>query len=235
MRPIRIFASRAIEPQQGFRLRAAEGPSLGEALGDLLLLRTPPAFLGLLLGYLGFTQLYGRISRMEGPLFDYLWANLPASVNPEDLRSAFNSLPALPSWTHVWPWLLLVAPLGILSLWLHDAVWDHTCLWMLKGLKAPKSFRLTLVAEAEVLKVGVLGAALGLLGDLPWTGSRLTILLLPVAIYFWVLRGYALAAWHGCAVWKGVVATLLHALLMGLFVLGTLAALVILVLSILRP
>ena len=235
MRPAPTFLSRALEPREGFRARAAEGPTLAEAVKDLLLLRTPPALLAMVLGGLGFARLYGRICRMEGPMFDYLWANLPASANPEDLRAAFQSLPALPGLRQQLPWLLLLAPLGILSLWLHDAVWDHTCLWLLRGLRDPRSFRVTLLAEAEVLKVGVLGAALGLLGDLPGAGTWVTVLLLPVAIYFWVLRGYALAAWHRCPVWKGVLATLLHALLVGLFALGTLALFLFLVLAILRP
>jgi hypothetical protein len=62
----------------------------------------------------------------------------------------------------------------------------------------------------------------------------LGLVLLPVAVYFWVLRGYALAAWHGCPVWKGVVATLLHAFLMGALVLGTLGLVALMVLQELR-
>ena len=47
------------------------------------------------------------------------------------------------------PWLVLLAPVGVLSLWLHDAVWDHVALWLLRGLGGRQSFRVTLVADAE--------------------------------------------------------------------------------------
>jgi hypothetical protein len=120
---------------------------------------------------------------------------------------------------------------GVLSIWLHDAVWDHLALWLLRGLGRPRSFRDTLVADAEALKVGVFGALAGLL---KYLGIGFTLLVWPVGIYFWILRGYALSAWHGCPVWKGVVATLLHAALMGLLVFGFLAMVAVLVLQELR-
>jgi hypothetical protein len=235
MEHFRTLWDRALKPRMGFRARAAEAPSMAEACKGLLATRTPPAILALALGYFGFAQMYGRITRMEGPLFDYLWANLPETVNVSDVREAFRALPPLPSWSHVLPWLVLLAPLWVLSLWLHDAVWDHTCLWLLRGLKAPKTFGLSLVADAEALKVGTLGAVLDLLSGLPGAGCLFQVLLLPVGIYFWVMRGYALAAWHGCPVWKGVVATLLHAFLAGLFAALTLGAFAMLVLEAVRP
>jgi len=235
MAPLRVLWSRAVAPRAGFQARAAEAPSLPEALKAMVMARTLPAFLALLLGYLGFSQLYGRLGRMEGPLFDYLWANLPESVDPGDVRTAFKALPPLPTWPHVVPWLAVLAPLGILSLWFHDAVWDHTSLWLLRGLKGPKSFRVTLVADAEALQVGVLGAVFDLLGGLPGAGCLLQVALLPVSVYFWILRGYALAAWHGCPVWKGVVATLLHAFLAGLLAAATLGSFLLLVLALVRP
>ena len=140
-----------------------------------------------------------------------------------------EGLPQLPGLGRVLPWLVLLAPVGVLSIWLHDAAWDHLALWLLRGLGPSRGFRATLVADAEALKVGAIGAVAGLLKDLPGAGLVLTVLLAPVGIYFWILRGYALAAWHGCPVWKGVLATLLHALLMGLLVLGTLALVAVLV------
>jgi len=227
--------SRAVGPRAGFARRAGEAPSLGEGVTGLLLVRTVPAFLALLLGYLGFSQMYGHLCRLEGPVFDYLWANLPEAVDPGDVRAAFKALPALPSWIHVAPWLAVLAPLGILSLWCHDAVWDHTCLWLLRGLKGPRSFRTTLAADAEALQVGVFGALFDLLGGLPGTGCLLQLALLPVSVYFWVLRGYALAAWHGCPVWKGVGATLLHAFLAGLLAAMTLGGFLLLILALVRP
>jgi hypothetical protein len=232
---VKALWRRARSPQAEFRSLAAQAPSLGEAVQGLLLARSLPAFLALVLNYVGFQALYGRITRMEGPLFQYLWENLPDTVNPADVRAAFQGLPPLPPWSHVLPWLALLAPLGILSLWLHDAVWDHTCLWLLRGLKNKKSFRLSLVADAEALKVGALGAAVGLLGDLPLVGCLFTVLLVPVGIYFWVLRGIALAMWHDCPVWKGVVATLLHALLAALFAALTLGSFLFVVFDALRP
>jgi hypothetical protein len=171
---------------------------------------------------------------MEGPLWDLVRAQLPGQVNPADLQAALAGLPALPGWGRVLPWLVLLAPLGVLSVWLHDAVWDHLALWALRGLSGRKSLRVTLEADAEALKVGVVGALAGLLKYVPGAGFALGVALLPAAVYFWVLRGYALAAWHGCPVWKGVVATLLHAALMGLMVFGTLAMVAMVALEALR-
>ena len=146
MENFRTLWNRARAPRAGFQDRCRQAPSLGEAVRDLLLARTPPLILAMVLGYVGFCQMFGRIARMEGPMFDYLRANLPDTVNPGELREAFQGLPTLPSWQHVLPWMVLAAPIGVLSLWLHDAMWDHFCLWLLRGLKARKSLRVTLVA-----------------------------------------------------------------------------------------
>ena len=234
MEPLRDLWARAFAPAAGFRARAARRAGLGPALKELLLARTLPALAGLILGYAAFVQGYGRAVRMEGPLWDLVWARLPDQVNPADLKEAMQSLPPLPGWGHVLPWLVLLAPLGVLSVWLHDAAWDHLALWLLKGLGGRRSFRVTLEADAEALKVGVIGALAGLLKYLPGVGFVLGILLLPLGVYFWILRGYALSAWHGCPVWKGVAATLLHALLMGVLVFGSLAMLAVMVMQELR-
>jgi hypothetical protein len=234
MEPLRNLWDRTLAPAAGFRARAAHRAGLAGAVKELLLVRTLPAFAGLILGYAAFAQGYGRAARTEGPLWDLVWARLPDQVNPADLKAAMASLPQLPGWGHLLPWLALLAPLGVLSLWLHDAVWDHMALWLLNGLGGRKSFRATLEADAEALKVGGVGALAGLLKYLPGVGFLMGLLLLPVGIYFWVLRGYALAAWHGCPVWKGVTATLLHAFLMGVMVFGTLAMVAVLVLQELR-
>ena len=234
MEPLSDLCRRALAPTAGFRARAARRPGLGPAVRELLLVRTLPALAALVLGYGAFAAGYGRITRMEGPLWDMVREKLPGQVNPADLQAALAGLPELPGWGRVLPWLALLAPLGVLSVWLHDAVWDHLALWALRGLGGRRSLRVTLEADAEALKVGVLGALAGLLKYLPGAGFVLGILLLPVAVYFWVLRGYALAAWHGCPVWKGVLATLLHAAFMGLMVFGTLAMVAVMVMEALR-
>ena len=226
---------RALAPERGFRARAAAAPRLGEAVRGLLLFRTLPALAALLLGYAGFATTYGRLIRMEGPVWDLVLARLPAQVDPEQLRAALGHLPELPGWGRVLPWLVLAAPLGVLSLWLHDATWDHVSLWLLRGLGGRRCFRTTLLADAEALKVGVFASLAGLLKELPGLGLVFTVLLLPVAVYFWILRGYALAAWHGCPPWKGVLATLLHGLIMGILVFGTLAVVVVLGLELFGP
>jgi hypothetical protein len=234
MENLRALWDRALAPAAGFRARAGQRPGLAAAVRGLLLARTGPALAGLALGYLAFIQGYGRIIRMEGPLWDTVWARLPDQVSPADLKAALQILPPLPGLGHVLPWLVLLAPVGVLSVWLHDAVWDHMALWLLKGLGGPRSFRITLEADAEALKVGVVGALAGLLKYLPGVGFLLGLVLLPVGVYFWILRGYALAAWHGCPVWKGVLATLLHALIMGVMVFGSLAMLAVMVMQELR-
>ena len=77
------------------------------------------------------------------------------------------------------------------------------------------------------------GAILAPLTSLPGVGW---VLALPVGIlgaYFWVLRGVALAAFQGCPTWKGIVATVLHAALAALFVLGTLLVFFVLLVQVL--
>lgn len=234
MENLRELWSRAVAPERGFKARAAEHPALGAAVVDLLRVRTLPTLAALILGYLSFARALQRVTRMEGPIWNQVWSRLPDQVNPADLRSALAAVPTLPGLGRALPWLVLAAPVGVLSLWLHDAVWDHLALWLLRGLPGPGRFRGTLVAEAEALQVGTLGVLAGLLKYVPGLELPFAVLLLPAGAYFWILRGYALAAWHGCPVWKGLVATLLHAVLMGILVFGTLAMFLVLVLQELR-
>ena len=204
---------RAVHPVEAFGQRAREAPELREAVKGMLLARTPVSFLGLVLGYVGFGGLYGRLADPQGEFWTAVVKAAPDFVDPAELKTALAQLPVLPSLHDALPWLLLMAPVMILSVWLHDAAFDHMGLWLAGGLKTRRGVRATLVADAEALQVGVLGAAVGLLGDLPAAGLTVALLLAPVALYFWVLRGFALAAWHGCPPWKGVVATLLHVVL----------------------
>ncbi|MDE3246353.1 MAG: hypothetical protein KGN80_09715, partial [Acidobacteriota bacterium] len=147
---------------------------------------------------------------------------VPADINAEDLRALVLSLPDLPPWGSVWPWMLVLAPVGIAGAWLHNAVWDHMCFWMLGGVKRVGSWRTTFIAEAEAMQVGALDAAFALLGFIPIAGPLLAPLFLVSGTYFWIMRGMALAVFHHAPVWKGAVATLLHILLAMIFLIGVL-------------
>lgn len=204
---------RARFPEKSFRLLASEELSLWDSLGRLLLWRAPVALAEGILTYWSFARLYRSLASGSGPLWEALFRALPPEFSAEEVRGALQGLPELPVLARALPWLSVAAPLYVLSLWLHDAVWDHGCLWMLGGLRGGKGFRVSLIAESEALQAGVLGAALGLLTSLPGLGWLLSLPVALVAAYFWILRGVALAAFHGCPVWKGIVATLLHALL----------------------
>ncbi len=203
---------RVVSPTEAFRQRAAEAPRLLSSLGILLLLRSPLVFVESLIGYWTLCQTFASLRVMDGKAAQWIGL-LPLSLTMDDWRRLVADLPALPGVARALPWLLLLAPVWVLGLWLHDAVWDHGCLWMLGGLKSRRGLRVTLVAEAEALSAGCFGAAAGLLGSLPGVGWMLALPLAAVAAWFWVLRGFALAAWHGCPLWKGVTATVLHAVL----------------------
>jgi hypothetical protein len=204
---------RATSPAEAFRLRATEAPSLDASLRLLLLLRSPLAFLSSVLGYWHFHRFWTELAH-PGNGVDWV-RRLRLPVSPEDWRALCEGLPVLPPTPKVLPWLALAAPVGVLGIWLHDAVWDHGCLWLLGGLKQGRGVRGTLVAESEALAVGSLGAAAALLGAVPYLGTLLALPLFALGVWFWVLRGFALAAWHDCPVWKGVTATVLHGILAG--------------------
>lgn len=217
----------ALAPWRAFPVRAAQPPGLGRALGRMIALRTPLAFASGLLSYQALDALLEGMRTLRGPFAERLLTRLPAGIHPSDIQ-AVGEYYALPPTGSAALALLGLAPLWVLGLWLHDAVWDHGCLWMLGGLKGGRGFRATLVAEAEALTVGSVGAALGLLAFLPGVGWILSVPLLLVEGWFWILRGFALAAWQGCPPWKGVVATLLHVVLMGCCGVGLLALTVLL-------
>ena len=210
-----------VDPVQAFHRRASEEADLGRMLRRLVLVRTPPALVGWVLAYAGLATAYQKLFTSGGTLWHQIPPLLPESVSPEDLKALVQTLPALPPWPRMLPWFVVLAPLGVLSLWLHDAVWDHLALWMLGGVDPKSRFRATLLADAEALEAGAFGAVAGLLKYLPPVGCLVQVLLLPVAVYFWILRGFALAARHGCPLWKGITATLLHVLLVVLFFGGT--------------
>ena len=232
MPDLRVLWACIWRPKQGFESLAAGEPALLPSLGRLMLLRTPVAYLAWILGVLSFVQSYAALKNLDGEAWR-LALPLLTQANPDldlqVLRAFLAQLPALPRIPTLLAWGLVVAPVGVLGVWLHDAAWDHGCLWMLGGLKSRKGFRRTLVAESEALSVGVFGALAALLGQLPVLGWALGLPLMAVGAWFWVLRGWSLAAFHGIPPWKGVAATLLHILLAGCCLAGLVAFMAILV------
>jgi hypothetical protein len=179
--------------------------------------RVPIAFLDALLAWRALGILRSEAVSLQGPFWSELLKHLPEEVSPSDLRNLMQQLPAPAPLASAWPWLALATLLGVIGAWVHHAVWDHGCLWILGGIrKGGPGFRASLGAEAQALEVGAFGAALGLLQHLPVLGPWLGLPLSLLGIWFWALRGFALAKAHGAPAWKGVVATLLHALLVGI-------------------
>lgn len=201
-------------PREGFQARAQGHPGLLGSLSEMLLWRTPLTIAEGLLASWSLSRLYASLQTPESPLWRSLMPFLPPGIEAADLPYLLRELPDFPELSRLLPWILLFSPLYVLSLWLHNACWDHGCLWLLQGTERKGSFRKTLVAECEVLSVGSLGALAGLLAYLPAAGLLLAPLTGLVGAYFWILRGFSLAAFHGCPLWKGVTATLLHGVLL---------------------
>lgn len=197
-----------------------EAPPLGRAMGAMLAAWAPPVLVNAALTVWQGLQGYGAL-RQNG-LPSWLAERLARGLggDPEDLGRLLASLPPPPAFGRIWPWLLLAVPLILLGTWLHHAVWDHTGLWLLGGLKGKRGFRASLGAEAEALRITALGALVGLLGFVPGLGLLLAVPLLLLDGYLWIFRGFALAARHGCEPWRGVAATVIHAALLGVCALG---------------
>ncbi|MBL0210162.1 MAG: hypothetical protein IPQ13_04480 [Holophagaceae bacterium] len=215
----------ALHPVKGFQGRAGEAPSLGDSFKWMMLLRGSFSVLSGLLTLHAVYRDYPVFKNADSPMWQELLRRLPADLatfNVEDLRAFLGGLPDLPPWASLWPWVLVLGPLGIASAWLHNAVWDHTCLWILGGLKKSRSWRVTFIAEAEAMQVGTLDAAFSLLSFIPLAGPLLAPLFMMSGAYFWVMRGLALAAFHHAPMWKGAVATALHILLAALCLCGML-------------
>ena len=215
----------ALHPVKGFQERAGESPGLGASFGWMMLLRGSFSTLSGLLALHAVYRDYPLFKNVNGPMWQEILRRLPSdlnSFNVEEIQAFVVSLPDLPPWASLWPWMLVLGPVGIASAWLHNAVWDHTCLWMLGGVKRTGSWRITFIAEAEAMQVGVLDAAFASLRFIPLAGPLLAPLFIVSSAYFWVMRGLALAAFHHAPRWKGAVATLLHILLATLFICGML-------------
>lgn len=202
-----------LRPHEAFR---TEPPALGQAVWAMARVWIPLALIHAL-GTAWRLLAAWRTVRIEG---------LPTGllerfgVDPLDLGDLLAALPPPPSFGRLWPWLLVAVPLGVLGTWLHHAVWDHTALWLLGGLKEKRGFRTSLLAEAEALRWAALGTLAAFLAWVPVLGGALALPLLLLDGYLWLFRGFALAARHGCEPWRGVAATVLHAILFGGFALA---------------
>lgn len=217
---VRRLWRQALHPVEGFREAREDGLNLAPSFLRMMALRVPVAMVDLLLAYWTIRMLVASLRNLDGPLWGQVRQHLPAELSLEDMRQILKDLPPVPSLGESLPWILLLALLGILGLWLHHAAWDHTCLWILRGIKLRARFRTTLAAEAEALSAGVFGALLGLLSSLPAVGCLFGTLSFLAGVWFWGLRGVALAVYHDCPVWKGVAATVLHVLLMAILAGG---------------
>lgn len=203
----------AFKPLTGFQEEARAGQPSGQAFLRMLAWRTVLGWADGALSLWGLAAGYASFKALDGPVWSRLVqavTQLNPDLHAEDVRSLVAELPALPPLGTMLLWMLALVPLGVASAWLHNLVWDHGCLWLLRGVERTKGWRITARAESSALWAGSAGVALGLLGHLPVAGLLLGPVLGALGIYFWVLRGVALAAFHGCPVWKGVVATLLH-------------------------
>ena len=199
-------------------------PALGRALWDMALVWMPLALVNAAGTALQVIRAYDGLR--NGTIHPGLLVQ--SGVDPQDVRELLANLPAPPVFGRIWPWLLLVVPLGVLGSWLHHAVWDHLGLWLVGGLKGGRGFRTTLVAEAEALRIAAVGTLIGLLGFVPILGVVVALPLLLLGAYLWLFRGFALATRHGCEPWRGLAATVVHAVLLGGFALGLFALTVIL-------
>jgi len=199
-------------------------PPLGRALVRMLAVWTPLALASAAMTLWRALAAYGELRR-GGPSD---WLERLPGADPEVLREMFRTLPAPPAFGQIWPWLLLIVPVGVLGTWFHHAVWDHTGLWLLGGLKKRRGFRTSLAAEAEALRIAALGTLAGLLGFVPILGAVLALPLWLLDGYLWLFRGFALAARHGCEPWRGVAATVVHAILLGTCALGLAAMMLVL-------
>jgi len=190
----------------------------------MVLWRAPFWTLSTLIQLEGYRRLHHLLSSPMEPRFQGFVDSL--GLTTVQLRALADFLPAPPAASVALPWIAAISPLAVLSLWMHHWAWDHLALWILRGV-GPGKARASALAEAEALTVGVLVRPLTLLAEIPYLGWVFATLGLVGGIYAWALRGIALSAWHECPLWKGLAATILHLLLVGLFY-GTMVAVAVL-------
>jgi hypothetical protein len=206
----------ALKPIPGFAAEAAAPAGPGQLFLRMLLWRTVLGWIDGAFAVWGFASGYASLRALEGRFWNTVleaMAQINSELAVEDLRALAAELPPLPALSRLLIWMLPLVPLGVASAWLHNVVWDHGCLWLLRGVPRKGAWRPTLRAESSAMWVGSAGVVIGLLGHAPVAGLLLGPVLGAMGAYFWLLRGVALAAFHGCPVWKGVAATVLHVVL----------------------
>jgi len=205
-----------LRPRSAF---SSPAPPLGQAAWAMARIWVPLALLNAGWSAWRGLEVYGALRAGRDPL-PFLGS---LGLDPVEIQDLLAGLPPPPTFGRIWPWLLLVVPFGVLGTWLHHAVWDHTGLWLVGGLKEQRGFRTSLLAEAEALRITAVGTLVGFLGFLPGLGMLLALPLLLLDAYLWIFRGLALAARHGCEPWRGIAATVVHAFLVGCFALAMLS------------
>jgi len=207
---LKMYFRMTFIPMRTFAELAEQSLKLWTSLGWMLLFRVPLAWI---LGTINYTWILLLQQSINNPPQSLIHLFEKLKLRPEDVLSELQALPSLPALSCTWPWIGLLALLGVIGLWAHNVAWDHVSLWMLRGTKPRPSIRVSGVAIAEVMGAASLGSLLGLILTVPFIGLLFSPILLIVNIYYWALRGISLAKYHGCPVWKGIAATLLHVFL----------------------
>jgi hypothetical protein len=213
-------------PLKTFAELAARPPRPLPAFGWMLLFRVPLAWATSAIAYIWLINMQQTISAPPPWLLDII---AQAPIDAGEALAALGSFPALPPLGAAWHLVSLFAFLSIVGLWMHNVVWDHTALWLLRGTKPKPSFRISSAAIAEAMGAESFASCLGAIASLSFAGFVAAPILMAANIYYWCLKGVALSFFHGCPVWKGVAATLLHVVLVILFygLLAVIAALVV--------
>ena len=209
----------AISPVKTFTDIAAHPPRPLKALAWMLLFRAPLLWASTALAYSWAAQIQQIFKEPQPMLFDAVDL---LTGRAEEVFFELGSLPNLPPLGDLWLWMGIFALLWLIGLWMHNAVWDHLGLWILRGARPKPSFRFSAAAIAEAMGAASLASILRLIAMLPVLGLFALPLIGAAGAYFWVLRGTALSIFHDSPIWKGIVAILLHLLLAGLFYLALL-------------
>jgi hypothetical protein len=209
-----IYFRLTFYPQKTFMEMAAQAPRPLPALGWMLMFRVPLAWATSALTYIWLIRLQQAIHAPPSWLSDIIGQ---APIEAGEAFGALASLPALPPLGAAWPWLSLYALLTIVGLWMHNVVWDHAALWLLRGTKQKPSFHFSSAAIAEAMGAASFASGLGIFASLPIVGLVAAPILVAAILYYWCLKGIGLAFFHNCPIWKGVAATLLHVALVALF------------------